>query len=128
MTKEQFREVHGAEWARTVSLPSFFSAMRLCSAERLLEIENLSASEIEMNGKVHLASFQGHLKTESILIGLAIETQPGGFDLPPADYSAPIPEDDPNKPQSEPLVSFPVFEPKKPQPKPQKKPQKRKRK
>ena len=102
MTKAEFHEVHGPIWEKIVREPSFFAAMQVCGSERLKEIENLSAAEIESNGKVHLASFQGHLKTESILLGLAIESQDGGVDLPPADYGAPAPEDSP---------FFPIVEP-----------------
>lgn len=124
MTKAQFQEAHGSAWSKIVAEPAFFSALQVCGAERLREIENLSAAEIETNGKVHLANFQGHLKTESILLGLAIEAQGGGFDLPTANYNAPIPgEDQPE--QAEQPVSFPIFEQQSTPPKPQKKPKKR---
>lgn len=95
MTKSEFQMAHGPTWSKIVAEPAFFAALQICGAERLSEIENLSAAEIEAHGKVHLANFQGHLKTESILLNLAVESQVDGFDLPPADYGAPAPGEEP---------------------------------
>jgi len=105
MTREQFQQAHGAIWSKIVAEPCFFDALRLAGAERLREIENLTAAEIEVHGRVHLASFQGHLKTESILLGLAVEVQGEGFDLPAADYGAPT---EPERPPVTPPDSEPV--------------------
>ena len=103
MTRADFQKVHGPAWEQIVRHPAFFAAMQVCGAGRLREIENLSAAEIEAHGKVHLANFQGHLKTESILLGMAIESQGDAVDLQQlADYGAPVPSEAP---------IFPVFEP-----------------
>lgn len=93
MTKIEFQKAHGPAWEQMVRHPAFFAAMQVCGSERLREIEHLSAAEIETHGKVHLANFQGHLITESILLSLAIESTAGGPDLPPMDYGAPVPEE-----------------------------------
>lgn len=69
--------------------PAFFAAMLVASSERLREIENLTADEIERNGKVHLANFQGHLKTENILLNLAVESTDGLGEMPDSDYGIP---------------------------------------
>lgn len=103
MTKAEFQAAHGPAWARVVGDPSFFAAMQVCSAERLREIENLSAGEIEANGKIHLSNFQGHLKTEAILLELAVEAQGSGFDLPPSDYGAPVGDEKAAPTEPEPL-------------------------
>lgn len=116
MTKGEFQAAYGAHWAQIVAHPSFFSAMQVCGSERLKEIENLTAEQIESHGRVHLANFQGHLKTESILLNLAIESQEGGFDIPDADYGVPDqPETDPNAEHQSPI--FQEFASLKPKPK-----------
>lgn len=91
MTKGEFQKVHGATWDQIVRQPAFFAAMQVCSSDTLREIENLSAAEIQANGSTHLAIFQGHLKTETILLSMAAESAPEGSGLPEADYGAPVP-------------------------------------
>lgn len=87
MTKSEFQQAHGEDWAKIAASPAFRAALMVCGAERLREIENLTPEQIESNGRVHLASFQGHLKTESILLDLAVESI-GGFDVPEATYES----------------------------------------
>lgn len=85
MTKAEFLQVHGEDWAKIAASPAFRSALMVCGAERLREIENLTPEQIESNGRAYLANFQGHLKTETILLDLSVESI-GGFDVPEATY------------------------------------------
>lgn len=116
MTEAEFQAAHGAHWAQIVAHPSFFAAMQVCGSRRLKEIENLTVGQIEASGRVHLANFQGHLQTEAILLGLAIESQDGDFDIPQGDYGVQDQvETDLNAERQSTI--FPEFTPLKPKPK-----------
>lgn len=106
MTKAEFHEAHGAEWAEFTSRPSFFAAMQLVSANKLESISKLTDEQISEHGKEILADFRGHINVENALIDLAVSSPENTFDMPPETYGANTPLVDDPESNSTAFVSF----------------------
>lgn len=89
MTKAEFQNAHGADWAGITKNPAFFAAMQLSSVTKLQNISMLSDDQIKEHGPNILADFRGHLQLENFLLDLAVESELPFTDLPEESYTDP---------------------------------------
>lgn len=114
MTKDEFQDRHGAEWATFTKSPAFFAALQLGSSDKLRKMAAITDAEIEANGKTILADYRGHLQLENFLIELAVATAEPLLDLPPETYGVGV--DQPAVEEEQPATQTIYFQPASPQP------------
>ncbi len=72
---EEFQAQYGPDWVQIIRNPAFVAAMQLLNIRKLKTLTNLSAMEIEKNGRELLSNLVGQLQHEDDLFTLHAKTE-----------------------------------------------------